>query len=95
MEDPTIRKQFDEALKRCTDSAHPKMRATVDRVVELWENGEKVIVFAFYLHTCSALRRHISSEIERRLTSRAQERLTGMGQDPTHEAIEALCCFDG
>ena len=36
--------------------------------VDLWEQGEKVLVFAFYIQTCRALRFHISREIERRLS---------------------------
>ena len=43
------------------------MHATVKKAVDLWESGEKVLVFAFYRHTCRALRIHISREIERRL----------------------------
>ncbi len=52
------------------------MSATVRKVVDLWESGEKVLVFAFYLHTCRALRIHISREIERRLVHVAETRLS-------------------
>jgi hypothetical protein len=34
-----------------------------------------VVVFAFYRHTCRALRRHISRELERRTKAKARERL--------------------
>lgn len=60
--------EFDQALERHSGSAHPKMTSTVRRVVDLWEAGEKVLVFAFYRHTCGALRRHISDEDKTRLT---------------------------
>ena len=59
---------------------HPKVAATVRRVVDLWEAGEKVLVFAFYRQTCRALRLHISQEIERRLCAAAQRRLGGSGR---------------
>ena len=41
-------------------AAHPKVRATVARVRELWTSGEKVLVFCFYVETGRALRAHIS-----------------------------------
>jgi ERCC4-related helicase len=67
--------EFDTALKSVTGGSHPKIHATVQKVLELWEKGEKVLVFAFYQQTCGALRIHISNEIQRRLLLVAQERL--------------------
>ena len=71
--------QFEQALGDKTDKrsrqAHPKLAATVRRVADLWERGEKVVVFAFYRHTCAALRYHIGDEIRRRLVGRARERM--------------------
>lgn len=66
--------EFDNALKSVTGGAHPKIHATVKKVVELWEKGEKVLIFAFYQQTCRALRIHISNEIERRLALAGQTR---------------------
>ena len=63
--------EFDTALEKCSGRIHPKIAATVQKVVELWENGEKVLVFAFYRRTCRALRIHISDEIERRMMTLA------------------------
>lgn len=63
--------EFDRALEHASGSTHPKIEATVRRVVDLWEAGEKVLVFAFYRQTCRALRIHISDEIRRRLDLRA------------------------
>jgi len=59
--------EFDKALASTQGATHPKIHATVQRAVDLWESGEKVLVFAFYRRTCRALRIHISKEIERRL----------------------------
>jgi ERCC4-related helicase len=92
--------EFDSTLKECSGSAHPKVYATVRKVVDLWETGEKVLVFAFYRQTCRALRIHISDEIQRRLILRAQIQLreTGVAADPDN--IERLVeriqkkCFD-
>ena len=71
--------EFDAALKRCTGKVHPKIAATVRKVVDLWEAGEKVLVFAFYRQTCAALRRHISDEIKRRTGELARRRLATAG----------------
>ena len=67
--------EFDKALLGSQGSSHPKVMATVRRVVDLWERGEKVLVFAFYRRTCRALRIHISSEIRRRLEASVREKL--------------------
>jgi hypothetical protein len=67
--------QFDESLRGARGASHPKIRATVQRVADLWERGEKVVVFAFYRHTCRALRVHISDEIKRRMAVKARVRL--------------------
>lgn len=68
-------REFDQALEKCSGSMHPKMSTTVRRVVDLWEAGEKVLVFGFYRHTCRALRVHIGAEIDRRLAAAGIQRL--------------------
>jgi superfamily II DNA or RNA helicase len=82
--------EFDSTLEQCSGSAHPKVHATVRKVVDLWETGEKVLVFAFYRQTCRALRIHISDEIERRLIQRAQYRLRENGVENDPQYIERL-----
>lgn len=82
--------EFDKALADVSGSTHPKISATVRRVVDLWEAGEKVLVFAFYRHTCRALRIHISEEIERRMNARTQKLLRQAGQDTSLPTVEHL-----
>jgi hypothetical protein len=82
--------EFDSALELCSGSAHPKVSATVRKTVDLWEAGEKVLIFAFYRLTCRALRIHISNEIQRRLIQRAQSRLNETGFVNNPEDIERL-----
>ncbi len=82
--------EFDRALESCSGALHPKVHSTVQRVVDLWEFGEKVLVFAFYRRTCKALRIHISKEIERRIMSHGQDRLRKAGRGATIENIEKL-----
>lgn len=49
--------------------SHPKLKATVDRVMKHWQQGEKVLVFCHYRQTGSALHRYLSEamlhEVER------------------------------
>ncbi len=82
--------QFDEALKNCSGSMHPKIDATVRKTVDLWETGEKVLVFAFYRHTCRALRVHISREIERRILLCAESQFQKNGQSRTPDEIKHI-----
>ena len=82
--------EFDRALERCSGSTHPKVNATVRTVVGLWESGEKVLVFAFYRHTCRALRIHISREIERRIMLAGQRQLREAGREGGEKEVERL-----
>lgn len=82
--------EFDSALEQMSGAVHPKISATVQRVVDLWEAGEKVLVFAFYRHTCRALRIHISDEIERRIDARAQAIMGNSGQASTRVDVDRL-----
>jgi superfamily II DNA or RNA helicase len=55
--------------------AHPKIAATARRVLELWREGEKSVVFCFYVATGRALRAHISHAIEEYLLEEAGRQL--------------------
>lgn len=84
-------REFDTALKQCTGSIHPKIGATVQKAVDLWEAGEKVLVFAFYRQTCGALRIHIRKEIEKRTAVLARWRLEkAEGTTPETDVTQVL-----
>lgn len=87
---PWYLNEFDQALERMGGSIHPKVHSTVKTVADLWEAGEKVLVFAFYRHTCRALRIHISQEIERRITRKAQDRLIEAGRTANEAVVDQL-----
>ena len=57
----------------------------MNKVVDLWMGGEKVLVFCFYRETCKALYEHIREEIHRRTLSIAQKKLGG---DYAHDALK-------
>ncbi|MBS3822093.1 MAG: DEAD/DEAH box helicase, partial [Phycisphaerae bacterium] len=44
-------------------ASHPKMAATLERVVQAWREGEKVLVFCHYIATGRTLRQRISEAI--------------------------------
>jgi ERCC4-related helicase len=54
---------------------HPKVAPLVARVLDLWRQGEKVVVFCHYRETGRALVRHLSAALEQRLWSDAAQRL--------------------
>ena len=81
---------FDQALEKVSGRSHPKISATVKRVVDLWEEGEKVLVFAFYRQTCRSLRIHISEEMERRILTHARRKLAGAGMPSDDQSIEKI-----
>ena len=54
---------------------HPKIAPLIARVLELWGQGEKVVVFCHYQETGRALVRHLSNAMEDRLWSDASQRL--------------------
>lgn len=68
-------------------SAHPKLAPVVDRVTRLWLQGEKAVVFCFYVETGRALRTHISRSLRQKIIQRGAE---GLGMAATDgEAVLA------
>jgi hypothetical protein len=55
--------------------AHPKISATVERAVDLWLAGEKVLVFCFYIQTAHALSEHLREEVNQRIIEIAGKKL--------------------
>lgn len=54
---------------------HPKIAAVVQRVCDLWERGEKTVVFCHYRVTGRALVKHLSQALDARLWALANHRL--------------------
>jgi hypothetical protein len=68
---------------------HPKIAATVNRAVELWKSGEKVVVFCFYIETGRALRRHVSRSLEDEFVRIGAQRL-GLESRDREKVLEEL-----
>ena len=54
---------------------HPKIRAVVQRAINLWVAGEKVLIFCFYRETAKALRDHIGREVKKATFALAAKKL--------------------
>ena len=71
--------QLEELIPRNDRKAskeHPKIRAIVDRAIELWIRREKVLIFCHYVATGRALRRHLSDGIADYIRNTCVERLS-------------------
>ena len=69
-----------------TQSPHPKVQATVERVMDLWTRGEKVLLFCHYLATGDVLRHELATRMRHAVTQRASEAL----KCPIDEAPQML-----
>lgn len=67
-------------------AAHPKVRATVSRVLQLWSKGEKCLVFCHYRATGKALERHISRALDVEMNALAARRFGCTAE----EAVERM-----
>jgi hypothetical protein len=65
---------------------HPKVADTVERVMQLWERGEKVAVFCHYIATGRVLRRLISHRMRDRIMTIAAKKL----RQDRRSAMDAL-----
>ncbi len=77
-------RHLDDAVPRdhaAAWQAHPKVRATAEKAVQLWKAGEKVLVFCHYRRTGRALRRHISDLLHREVIELGLKKLPHLTTD--------------
>lgn len=74
---------------RASYGTHPKIAPTVTRARELWENGEKVLIFCHYRATGSSLTRHLSTELARTIRRIAAFKL-GCQEEEAERRLELL-----
>jgi len=70
-------------------ASHPKIAATVRRVVETWRQGEKILVFCHFIATGRALRAAISHAIRKEIERLGAEKL-GCTQTDVFDELEKL-----
>ncbi|WP_432830649.1 DEAD/DEAH box helicase [Dactylosporangium sp. CA-092794] len=56
-------------------AAHPKIAATVERAVDLWQSGRKCLIFCWYIRTTAALEAALRSRIDDLITKHAADAL--------------------
>ena len=84
--------RIEEALPREraeASAAHPKVRATVERTMRLWEQGEKVLVFCHYRATGKALERHLSKALDEAISRIAAKRF-GLNEEQAPLRLQRL-----
>lgn len=54
---------------------HPKIAATVNHALQLWKQGEKVLIFCYYLQTVRAIREHIEEKVKEEILKIAGQKL--------------------
>lgn len=82
---------LDQALpkeSRDARSAHPKVRATVERAIELWKAGEKVLIFCHYRATGRALRQHISTRMHQEVIALGGAKLPGRSPSEIQDLLD-------
>jgi Helicase conserved C-terminal domain len=68
--------------KSVVAGAHPKIEATANRATQLWREGEKVLIFCFYIATGRALRTHIARAVRQEIIRLGAARLGLEGRSP-------------
>jgi superfamily II DNA or RNA helicase len=76
----------DDRVRR---ASHPKIRATVERAVELWNKGEKVLIFCHYRATGHALRQHISARLDAEIIEAGRRQL-GVSGESVREQLDQI-----
>ncbi|HDH12322.1 MAG TPA: hypothetical protein ENG83_09055, partial [Nitrospirae bacterium] len=66
-------------------SSHPKIGVTVKRAVDLWLEGEKVLIFCHYIATGRALRQHVSEAIQNTITQLGAKKIGCLKKDALSE----------
>lgn len=70
-------------------AAHPKIDATVERAVALWESGQKCLIFCWYIRTTAALRDALNKRIDDVVEARASRAL-GVSAEETSRELERI-----
>lgn len=70
-------------------ASHPKIAATVDRAVEDWKNGHKVLIFGHYRKTIDDLTRALKERLERERSLLA-ERALGLAAEDASAATDRI-----
>lgn len=68
---------------------HPKINAVVDKAINLWLKGEKVLIFCHYIQTGKALRKYISLRIELLIKQKVSKEI-GCSENNVFDELEKI-----
>lgn len=81
------RREIDLALANAdARDAHPKVRVTVEKAAQLWLEGEKCLIFCWFIRTGEAVERALKKHVNELISERVAAALgMSLGQDPRAE----------
>ena len=77
--------QYSIRGRRKHTEAHPKVVATVQKALQLWKAGEKVLIFCHYLATGDILQKRVDEALDREIYKTAGRKLKCAGGAAAHE----------
>lgn len=85
------RREIDRALANTeVRDAHPKLQATVDRAVQFWLDGEKCLIFCWFIKTGEAVERALAKRLESCILERASAAFGTRSDEETRVELERL-----
>lgn len=86
------RSEIDRALKDSeVRDRHPKVRATVDKAVQLWWAGHKCLVFCWFIKTGEAVERALAHRVNELTVCRASAALNTTSSTDTWAQLDRIC----
>jgi len=96
--DQLLRRYLDELTRTLASGAakarHPKIAATVQQAVRLWEAREKLLIFCHFRATGRSLEEHIRQAIDAEIAARAAEALRCSREDAKAQLAKFADAFD-
>lgn len=85
------RREIDRALRDAdVRNAHPKVRATVEKASELWVQGEKCLIFCWFIRTGEAVERALAKRIDEIIMDRGSVALGTDGPESARAELDRL-----
>lgn len=85
------RREIDRALANVdVRDAHPKVRATVEKAAQLWLDGEKCLIFCWFIKTGEAVERALAKHVDSLILLRASEALGTGSVEETRDELNRI-----
>ncbi|KAF1004098.1 MAG: RNA polymerase-associated protein RapA [Luteibacter sp.] len=85
------RKEIDDALvEPSVREAHPKVQATVEKAVALWQAGEKCLIFCWFVRTGEAVEHALSRRLDHLIMELASKALATTSTDDSRRELERI-----